>query len=165
MNRRGFSLVELIVVTAIISILLGIATLNFNQWQRKSQVERTVKELYADLMQARQQAMVTGLRHRARFVTANQVSFHRYSSEFDILGTQLSQKSLSYAIERSAPWVGNEIEFNSRGMMEDAQPKAVCVFSDAGPAIDGIAILQSRISLGKITNQGNSCATTNITLK
>jgi prepilin-type N-terminal cleavage/methylation domain-containing protein len=164
MNRRGFTLVEVIVVTVMIAILSTLATIAFNQWQRKANIEKEVKELYSDLMSIRQQALVTGMRHRIIFVSANNVTIRRFSSDEDAVGTQIQQKSLNYALTQSAP-AFPFIDFNSRGMMNDPATKSICVFSDAGPVPDSIVIMQSRISLGKIINQGGACAISNITLQ
>lgn len=165
MNRRGFTLIELLVVIAIISVLLTLATLAFNQWVRKSQIEREVKELYADLMSIRHQAVVTGMTHRIQFVSPKSIILLRYSSEGDATGTQIQQKSLPYTISQSSPTFNN-IDFNSRGMMEDPAQKSICIFSDAGSVPDSIVIQQSRISLGKIINQGSAtCDISNITLQ
>jgi type IV fimbrial biogenesis protein FimT len=164
MNRRGFTLVEVIVIIAIIAILATLATLAFNNWQRKANIEKEVKELYADLMYIRQQAVVTGMRHRIQFVSENNVTIRRFSSEEDATGTQIQQKSFHYALKQSTP-AFTEIDFNSRGMMEDPAQKSICIFSDAGPVPDSIVIQQSRISLGRIINQGGACAISNITLQ
>jgi type IV fimbrial biogenesis protein FimT len=165
MNRRGFTIVELVVVIAIIAILLTLATLAFNQWVRKSNIEREVKELYADLMYARQQALVTGMRHRIQFVSAKSIAIRRFSSDEDLVGTQIQQKSLPYALQQSTPAFA-DIDFNSRGMMADPAQKSICIFSDAGAVPDSIVIQQSRISLGKIINQGSAtCDSSNITLQ
>jgi prepilin-type N-terminal cleavage/methylation domain-containing protein len=167
MNRKGFSLIELVVVIGIISILLALATLNFSQWQRKTNVEKETKELYADLMFIRQQAIVTGMIHQFHYVSANSVTFLRYSSENDALGTRIRQRNLPYAISKSS-WSdpsGNDIDFTSRGMMDDVDGKALCISSDADPAYDSIVIQQSRISLGKNTEQGSSCDPSKITIQ
>lgn len=167
MNREGFSLIELIVVIGIISILLSLATIDFHQWQRKANIEKEAKELYADLMYIRQQAMVTGMTHRFRIVSANNIIVLRLSSEDDVVGTQVLQKSLPNPISKSS-WTdptGNDIDFNSRGMMADVDGKALCISSDADPAYDSIVIQQSRISLGKNTELGSSCDPSKITIQ
>jgi len=168
MNRRGFTLVEVIVVIVIIGILSTLATIAFSNWQRKANIEKEVKELYADLMTIRQQALVTGMRHRIIFVSGgNSFTIRRYSSDEDAVGTQIQQKSLTYPLAKSdwASPLSNVIDFNSRGIMDDPAQKSICIFSDAAPVPDSIVILQSRISLGRIINQGGGCAISNITLQ
>jgi hypothetical protein len=119
----------------------------------------------------RQQALVTGMTHRIQFASDTSIVFRRYSSEADVstgTGTQVMRKNLTYAINKSnwsAP-SATEIEFNSRGIMVDPTPKSICVYSDAGPAIDSLVITQSRINMGKIIDQGNkTCGRSNISIK
>lgn len=163
MNRRGFTITELMVVIAIISILLALATLSFNHWQRKANVEKEVKELFADLMDMRQQAMVSVMTHRINFVSENNVTFQRFRDENDVTGTLIRQKNLPYAITRSASFA--TIDFNFRGMMVDPTTKAICVYSDTGAAVDSVLIMQSRISLGRLKNQGGDCDASNIDIQ
>jgi len=164
MGRKGISLIELIVVIGIISILLAIVTINFNNWTRRYNIEKEVKELYSDLMFIRQQALVTGMNHRANFETANTVVFRRYSSEADPDGRVVRSRTVNYPITISDP-VEREIEFNTRGMMDAIIPKSICVFTTADPPLDSIYITQTRVNVGKIINQGNECGKDNITLK
>lgn len=165
MGRKGFSLIELIVTMGIISILLGIATISFNQWIRRYNIEKEVKEVYADLMYVRQQALVTGMNHEVEFSSANRIVFRRYSSEGDAVGTEIRRRDLPYPITISDPG-SKEIGFNSRGMMTEIIPKSVCVFSEYDATLDSVYITQSRINVGKIKNQGSlNCAKDNITLK
>lgn len=56
MSSKGVSLVELIVVVAIISTLFAIA-FSFQGWIRKYNVERTMREIHADLLRSRQIAL------------------------------------------------------------------------------------------------------------
>jgi prepilin-type N-terminal cleavage/methylation domain-containing protein len=164
MGRKGFSLIELLVTIGIISFLLAIATINFNQWIRRTNVEKEVKEIYADLMYVRQQALVTGMRHEVEFNSTTRLVFRSYSSEKDAVGTVIRDRTLPYPI-RISDSSDTKIDFNSRGMMIEIIPKSVCVYSEYNPPLDSIYITKSRINLGKIKNQGSSCEKANITLK
>lgn len=57
MRKNGFTLVELMVVVAIMGTLLTIGTLAFNSMTRKSAIEAQTKEIYGDLMKARSEAI------------------------------------------------------------------------------------------------------------
>ncbi len=164
MNRRGFTITELIVVIAIISVLLALATLSFNQWQRKANIENEVKQLYADLRYAQQQAMVSVMTHRINFPSMSYMAVVRLRDENDATGTRVLQRSLPYAIRQSTPSFA-AIEFNCRGLMVDPETKSICVFSDSGANVDSIVLMQSRISLGRLKNQGGACEASNIDLK
>jgi len=164
MNRQGFSIVELITVILIVSLLLAVAALNYSRWQTKSNVEKEVKELYADMMDMRQQALVRAMTHRVDFTSMNSIRLVRFANENDAVGTQLQQRNLPYAITQSATPFPS-IDFNSRGMMVDPATKSICVFSDSGAAVDSIVIMQSRISLGRLRNQGGACDAANIDIQ
>jgi type IV fimbrial biogenesis protein FimT len=166
MNQRGFTLTELIMVIVIAGILLAIVSMDFTRWTRRSGMEKQVRELYADLMFIRQEAMNTKQTHRAAFSSTNYV-FKRYSTEFDVSGNQILSKQLSYPVTRSnwASPSSTEIEFNSKGIMIDPITKCICVFSKFDPTMDSLVITQSRVSIGKINNQGGTCGSSNIDIK
>jgi type IV fimbrial biogenesis protein FimT len=169
MNRSGFSLIELLVVIGLISVLLGLATLNFNQWVKQRNIEREVKEMYADLMTARQKSMVTGMNHALVPNTATSFSFKKYSSESEDRSAQgilVSRKSMPYAMVMNPSSV---VEFNERGLTAESGPYLICVFSDASPSYDALVITRSRVNMGKILNQGSkdaaACTKSNIEIK
>lgn len=164
MGRDGFSLIELLAVMGIMAVLLTMATLNFNNWIRRSNIEKEVKELYSDMMYVRQQALVTGMQHDVRFVSATRAVFRSYSSEGDAVGTVVRSRDLPYAV-RASEAIPMVLNFNSRGMMQETASKALCVFSTYDPPLDSILISQSRINMGKLINQGGACAQANIDLK
>ncbi len=165
MNRRGFSLIELMVVISIISILLAMATINFNNWMRRQSVSGQVKEMYADLMSIRQQAMVTGKNHDAVFTTSKNMAFHRYSSEGDSLGTLVMRKGVSNAVVESST---DPVLFNHRGVTV-GDDMMMCIFSDVSPSLDALVITSSKINMGRIKNQGSkdvsACTKNNIELQ
>ena len=61
MSERGVTLVELIVVISVIGILAIALGFSYVGWQGAYRVEKTTKELYTDLMDARSRAMGQGL--------------------------------------------------------------------------------------------------------
>ncbi len=169
MSRNGFSLIELIVVIALISILLTIATLNFNSWVTRQNIAKQVKETSADIMSMRQRAIVTGQNYDVEFPDATTLVFKRYSSVAETRGTEgteVERKSLRYPVVLSS---ADPIEFSGRGMMVDPIDKIICVFTDANPSLDALVITQSRVSMGRIISQGSknaaACTKDNIEIK
>ncbi len=57
MRNRGFSLVEMLVVIAIIGIILSIAIPNYNSTMTKTNMEKETKELHSTIVNARLAAM------------------------------------------------------------------------------------------------------------
>jgi type IV fimbrial biogenesis protein FimT len=166
MNSRGFSLIELIVVIALMAIMLTLATLEFGTWQRKSVVERYTKELFSDIQDARMRAAFTKVRQGVVF-GAQQVVFRRFSSEYDAAGTTVTTKNLPVSITTnfSASPQLNKIKFDSRGIDSDPIVKVICFTTTVDAAYDALIITPALTSMGKVTNRGNACARTNVTQK
>jgi len=166
MNRNGFSLIELMVVIAIIGILLAVATLNFNSWVTRQNIDREVKEMHAEIMAAKQRALVTGQDNAVQFPDPSTLVFRRFSSSADTAGTVVQTKNLRYPVTLSS---ADSIRFNDRCMMVDTNDKILCVFTNANPSLDALVITQSRVSMGQIINQGSkdaaACTKANIKIK
>ncbi len=167
MNRRGFTLIELLAVIAVMSILLAMATINFRNWSARQRVERQVREMYADIMSIRQQAMVTGNNHDFRFTGGGvNMAFRRYTSDESRGGgtPALFQKNLQFPVVASP---ANPVEFNHRGLTVGSA--LICVFTNENPSRDALVITPARISMGKIRAQGSqdatACTKNNIDLK
>lgn len=166
MDKRGYSLVELIVVVGLIATLLALAMLDFSTWQRKAQVEREVKEMYADVQNARSQATFTKQRQAVVF-GAQSLTFRRFSSSNDAAGTTVSVKNLSLPFTRTN-WTlpaSDTVLFDTRGVMSDPIIKVICITTDVDAAYDALIITPAITMMGKVTNRGTACGQTNVTQK
>ncbi|HEY6871483.1 MAG TPA: type II secretion system protein [Geobacteraceae bacterium] len=164
MRQRGFTLVELVLVIAIMATLLGLATVQFSQYTTKANIEKQVREMYADLMNARSEAL---LQKKNRSVAMTAAQFALYTS-INGTGTPILKKALKYPVTHGA-----EIPFyfDSRGVTRNKdgipwQPgttETVCVTPAGNPAaIDSLLITATGIQMGK---WNGSCDSAHFTAK
>ena len=158
MNRRGFSLIELIIVMAVIGIIMAIATVNFNSWQRKATIERQTRELHADLNAARTDSIFRKTRHSI-VLNPNNYIMKRYTSpdeDSTAGGIVVLRKDVSYVISKlSGTFADEHIVFDTRGFVTFNPPTIKINPSDSGAAFDCIVISTARTNLGKV--ESNAC--------
>lgn len=152
MNNGGYSLIELVLVIAIISILLGISTMFGHDWLVRSQVEKQTREMFTDLMNARISAMQ---RNRVFFVTlaSNQYAIYQDTNpspdgdgEFQIgLDDRLMQKVTAYTLDSGGT---TSFNFSSCGLTSGGS-STIHVVSNAAPSFDCIVLNPTRILMGK----------------
>jgi prepilin-type N-terminal cleavage/methylation domain-containing protein len=56
-NNKGFTLVELVVVLAILSIIMAISIPNFSAWLPRNRIKTSVRHIYNDMNLARSRAV------------------------------------------------------------------------------------------------------------
>lgn len=145
-TESGFTLIELMVVVAIIGIILAFSTLHFSRLNQKYRVESTTREIYSLLMKARNNASTTNTRHLA-VLSANQV---RTGPDADvdnnIDGSSDSVQSPQFTIDAASPVV-----FDRRGLAtSNLQTIRIKDFSaNITPNSDCIVISASRINVGR----------------
>lgn len=161
MNNRGFSLTELITVMVIMGTLLAITTMNFSNYTRKAQVERTTRELFADFNTARMDSIYRKTRHSI-VMNTNGTGYvlKRYSSadEATAAGTTVFTKPTQYLLtkENGTNFTATDgvFLFDIRGTTTDLNTIRVNPV-DSGSGFDCIVIHTARTNIGQMT--GGSC--------
>lgn len=166
MNRRGFTLVEIIVVTALIGILLTIATMQFSDYIRKGAIESQTKELYSDLMLIRTMAVT---QRSSKRVVITPTSFSLISSS---IGGGVTSGRTTKKLSKPVTWTGKsasdtktQIIFDERGTFNIVSNgnTSICVDPSLESAqFDSIVVFSTRIHLGKV---GGDCDSDHITIK
>lgn len=169
---RGFTLIEIIVVVAIIGTLLTIAGLEVSGWLSNYKVETEIKNMYVDLMNARARAMQ---RNRFHFVVlaATQYTITEDTNPapdgngtLDTSDTQILQTNLDARYPIVWNGSGNEIDFLTTGLSN--VNKTICSNTDIDADYNCIEISTTRINLGKLTTRiprGGTCDATNCIAK
>jgi prepilin-type N-terminal cleavage/methylation domain-containing protein len=162
-GTSGYSLVELIVVIAIITTLLGISTIAFHDWIMKARVEAQVREMVADISNLRVRAMTTKQRHSIE-ISAGKYAFRSYSSEAELIdnGRLISGgRDVSFRLKKgpSTLFVGERYEFDHRGMLDTGASDVISIFLEhAGDAsLDCLNLQAIRVNAGKINTAGDTC--------
>lgn len=163
MNQRGFTLLELIVVLAVMGILLSIAAINFSNWMRKAQIEKQTREFISDLNTARSESIFRKKRHSIVLNgAATGYTFRRYSSQDEDRstgGTDILTKTASYQFskEDGSSAASRTFLFDTRGFAATISDTGTIRVNpvNSGAAFDCVVIATSRTNIGKMV--GGSC--------
>ncbi|MDO5674720.1 MAG: GspH/FimT family protein [bacterium] len=146
-EQHGFTVLELMVVVAIVVTVLAITTLSFMRMNQKYRVESSIKEIYSTLMQARNDATLTNIPSRVR-VSAQEISVLRDTNEDGDTDGQGENVSRQYA-----PFIltgTGDIVFNRRGFAAVNRIIRITNYPDkVNPAMDCLVVSATRINMGK----------------
>ena len=169
--NAGFTLVELMVVIAIMAIIGAISTLSFNSIQAKSKMESQTREIYADLMDARTRAFTRKKVHGIVFQPSSYV-MKSYSSEIEYNfpndapvknGVVVMSKSLKYSITKTNTSTAftdynSSILFDITGFTTTATGFTVVVNPvTTSPNLNCLVISAARVNMGKWNATTSKC--------
>lgn len=151
-GRGGFTLVEIMIVLAILGILVVLAVSNFEGMNEKYKVEAETKQLYADLMDARGRAMQ---RNRWFFVLITSTGYATYEDgplpDGDTVpnnnDTLVANVTVHHAINIVLNGGGPNFGFNRNGIANDNG--TISFTSNVRPDYDCITIQPTRIKMGQ----------------
>ena len=150
MNTKGFTLVELLIVVAVTTILLALASINFSDYNVKYNIEKQARQMEADFDNIRLTAIQQKKRYDIR-LSAKAYTFAVYSSEFDATGTTVSTTSVPYQIQSD----NSSISFDSRGLVTNAASQKVWLLpTGTDAAYDSLFITTAKTNIGKRQNDG-----------
>lgn len=161
MQERGFTLVELIIVVAIMAVLVSVGSLEYNKMQKKANVEREVVTIYTSLSDVRLQALYT---KTPRTVTLIGSQLKIYSTD-DTAVPPASTIALSYPVVMSTG--DNRVVFDGSGMMNEAD-RSICVelpgAAESPGNTDSVVVSAARVHMGK-RESGGACVPDDINQK
>jgi len=138
-------------------IILSLATLYFFSMREKSQIESQTRQLYADLMGARTQALYQKL-DRTVTISANQYSITPWNE--DGSSVTVLQRTISQPLTVTP---AGTITFDARGMANATV--GICVHPNGNPgAVDSVLVYPTSIAIGK-RNSGGGCVSSQIKLQ
>jgi prepilin-type N-terminal cleavage/methylation domain-containing protein len=153
MKNRGVTLIELVIVIAIIGILVIALGFSYQGWMGRYKVERVTKDIYSDLMTARSMAMSRNRSYFVDFPTPTSYTMFEDSNDdsvFDPADAELP--SFPKTVEYDITWAEGAIAFDKRGLIQPEGTIRLVTLND--PDYDCIVISQTRINMGKLDGGG-----------
>jgi type II secretion system protein H len=157
----GFSLIELIIVIAIMGVVMTIATINFQSWQIKNSVEGQTREILADLNEARTNSFTQKKRYGIVFQPSSYVIMSYSSASAAVApltaGNTLTTKNMKFGLTKAgASIVDTPVVFETTGITFDWFTIFVNQSgADQSAAVNCIVISTAQVNMGKIN--GTAC--------
>jgi len=155
MRNKGFSLLELMVIIAIIAVLMAIAMPQLSKYYKQYKVEDEINTLYGQLMNQRFKSMNSGVPHGVRFDSQNQYTLFEFNdANYNLKFDGTSEEKNPSTISVSYPLTGVSsipvVIFNREGMAKTATwgLSNLTIRIDFSARYNCIVISSSRIKLG-----------------
>ena len=159
-NRRGITLVELLIVIMIVGILVVSLGFSYAGWMGSYKVEKQTKEIFSDLMTARMMAMNRNLAYFVEFTGGTTYRIVEDTNENSAINAGAGdtvlpafQKTVEHDNNANGFGIPLTIKFDKRGLISPL--RTIWITHAADPDYDCIVISSTRINMGKMS--GGSC--------
>lgn len=162
LNKRGITLVELLVVIAVIGALIAAAAFTFTGWQARYNIESQAKTMYMDLMNARTKAMQ---KNRKFFAILTSTSYSLYEDvnpapdgDGDYVNDPVLPtypKTVTYPINWTGWGLPAALSFDKSGLV--SAQGTIWFTTTESADYDCIVMAYTRINLGKWNASLGSC--------
>lgn len=178
------TLIELVITISIIGILVIVTGFEFTGWMGSYRVESQVRDLHADLLNARARAMTRNRMHFLRLNSPTEYTIYEDDSDgtnsmpdgngsLETAGATPDTQIPSFpkTVEDKMDWnnaaiaAAVNISIDPRGLVASGSTGSISVYVDKDPAdgkkdfnpdYDCIMIGESRIQMGKIKDNGTT---------
>jgi prepilin-type N-terminal cleavage/methylation domain-containing protein len=157
MQARGYSLVEMVLVMAVIGILLGIGTLSFRDYAQRAQMESQTRVIFEALQKARAKAVYERRKTQVNFFSDH---FDAYSSLAGSGVAPVATQKLAYPVTVALGYHNTSVVFANTGITSDLGSICLAQYPNDAP-VDSVVIHFVRTSLGK--KDKDDCASDYIT--
>ncbi|MFZ2446757.1 MAG: GspH/FimT family pseudopilin [Syntrophobacteraceae bacterium] len=162
-NKRGFTLIETMVVVGIIITLLAWGVPAFSTWKKKHDIESQIYSLYGNLQLARMTAYsrktVSGVWWTGgATVNSYQVRIdgNNDGDVNDALGTDVQAGAMITPIPPiTASAAQTSVSFDGRGFLNPNNAIVFSIPSNTGAAVDCVWVTSTRITTGRMN--GANC--------
>ena len=162
MNKKGFTLIELMVVVAIVAMLATLALTGYHSTREKVKVENEIKALYGNLQNAKMRAFAE---KRVWGIYWGSSPFTSYEMRYDTDGDESITDSggynstgtvsdLQYPIESSFSGSATYVRFYPSGLTTSLGSFHV---NSSEAEYDCVSVANSRIKMGKWSATSNEC--------
>jgi prepilin-type N-terminal cleavage/methylation domain-containing protein len=160
-DSRGFTLIEIVMVLAILSTLIAIAGLYYKRWMDQYKAEAQVKMMHADIMQTQLKAMQ---KNRQHFVVLNGSTYQIVEDTNDSGGiapdapdSVLLSKTLVYPAASPVTLIMDMKGIISTSPTSTPPVSIQFTTGTVSPEYDCFLLYTTRISIGKMN--GAACVT------
>lgn len=161
-GRDGFTLVEIMIVLAILGILLLVLGGSFQGWMARHKVASETGQMFADVAEARARAIQ---RSRATFVVVTGNGYTTYEDTSpapdgnnaleSTSDRRISGRATTYPLVANLTGGATTIRFSREGFASVSG--ALHLHSTFNPDVDCISIGPTRVKLGRYDDATNTC--------
>lgn len=132
-NRRGFTLMELIIALAMGAILMAIAYPNFRAWQKSASYKEVSRKLASTMLDARSRAVTSNREHRVT-VTLDSSAGNGANSYAMAIGNRSSNSTVWTPVANASGTLTSGVEVRGVDDCSQADGTIVVTFTPKGGA-------------------------------